>query len=197
MVGVANVWAIGNHGAEIVAPSGEETIDPQVAPYQVPMAQVRNALTALLEPVAGVLVEDKHWTLSIHYRQADPHVLPRLQSTVERVATEAGLKVHAGKMVFEVRPPVRVDKGTAVFALARRLGALADGATLLYVGDDRTDEDAFRMLRHRAPGALTIRVAEEAAETVAELVVPDPPAVRHLLESLVALEPREPREREG
>lgn len=190
MVSVSNVWVIGNHGAEVIAPDGEQLVDPQVAPFQAPMARARRRLAALLSPVAGVIVEDKRWTLSIHYRLADPHVLPRLQGIVEGVARELGLRVHAGKMVFEIRPPVVVDKGTAVYALAQRLQALTEGATLLFVGDDRTDEDAFRLLRMRAPHALTVRVSDEPdAHTLAEFLVPDPPAVRALLEELLTLLP--------
>lgn len=185
LVCVSNVWVVGNHGAEVVSPDGEETVDPQVAPYQGAMAQARARLARLLGPVAGVLVEDKQWTLSVHFRQADPKVVPSVQLSVERAAHELGLRVHEGKMVLEVRPPVRVDKGTAVFALAHRLGALAADAALLFVGDDRTDEDAFRVLRHRAPHAVTVRVADEGgADTVAEFTVPDPPAVCGLLEAL-------------
>ncbi len=186
MVSVSDVWVVGNHGAEVVSPTGEATVDPQVATHEMSMARARAALDRLLEPVPGVLVEDKRWTLSVHYRQADPHLLPRLQSTVQQVAQENGLAIHDGKMVFEVRPPVRVDKGTAVFSLAQRLGALGEDAALLFVGDDRTDEDAFRMLRHRVPRAVTVRVGDPA-ETVAEFVVADPPAVREFLEEMLAL----------
>lgn len=185
MVAVSNVWVIGNHGAEIVDPDGEEAVDPQVAPYEQAMAQARETLRGLLAPVQGALVEDKRWTLSVHYRLVDPKVVGRVQSTVSGVARDLGLRVHEGKMVHEVRPPVRVDKGTAVFALAGRLGGLADGASLLFAGDDRTDEDAFRVLRHRAPRAVTVRVAEDgAADTVAEFTVADPPAILRLLEEL-------------
>lgn len=185
MVAVSNVWVIGNHGAEVVAPTGEESVDPQVAPYEQAMAQARAELVGVLAPVPGVVVEDKRWTLSVHYRRADPHVVPRLRLCVERVAQERGLRIHDGKMVLELRPPVRVDKGTAVYSLAQRLGALADGATLLFVGDDRTDEDAFRVLRHRAAHAVTVRVAEGlAADTVAEFTVPGTDAVRELLDAL-------------
>lgn len=185
LVCVSNVWVVGNHGAEVVSPDGEERVDPLVAPYQGAMAQARSRLAALLGPVAGVLVEDKQWTLSVHVRQADPKVVPSVQLSVERVAHELGLRVHEGKMVLEVRPPVRVDKGTAVFSLAQRLGGLDADAALLFVGDDRTDEDAFRVLRHRAPHAVTVRVADDAgADTIAEFIVPDPPAVRALLETL-------------
>lgn len=190
MVSVSNVWVIGNHGSEVIAPDGEQLVDPQVAPFQGAMAQARRKLAALLDPVAGVIVEDKRWSLSIHYRQADPHVLPRLQAIVEGVARELGLRVHDGKMVFEVRPPVLVDKGTAVYSLAQRLQALADGATLLFAGDDRTDEDAFRLLRVRVPQAVTVRVSDDPGlHTMAEFVVADPPAVRVLLEELLTLLP--------
>ena len=190
MVSVSNVWVIGNHGAEVIAPDGEQTVDPQVAQYQGAMARARAKLTAMLKPVVGVLVEDKRWSLSIHYRQADPHVLPRLQAIVEGVARDLGLRVHGGKMVFEIRPPVLVDKGTAVYALAQRLQGLADGASLLFAGDDRTDEDAFRVLRMRAPQAITVRVADDPGlHTIAEYVVPDPTAMRSLLEELLVLLP--------
>ena len=185
IVAVSNVWVIGNHGAETVAPDGDETVDPQVAPYEAAMAQARSTLRSLLAPVRGAFVEDKRWTLSVHYRLVDPNVVPRVQSTATRVARDLGLRVHEGKMVHEVRPPVRVDKGTAVFALATRLGGLAADASLVFAGDDRTDEDAFRVLRHRAPRAVTVRVTEgPTAETVAEFTVADPPAMRAFLEEL-------------
>ncbi len=187
MVGVSNVWVLGNHGAESITPSGEANVDPLVAPYEVAIAQARATLETLLAPVTGVIVEDKRWTLSVHYRQADQQIVPRLRSTVEGVAVQHGLRVHDGKMVFEVRPPVRVDKGTAVIGLADRLGGLVHGASLLFIGDDRTDEDAFRLLRQRVPHAVTVRVADESAETAAEFLADDPPAVRRFLELVAAL----------
>jgi len=89
-------------------------------------------------------------------------------------------------MVYEVRPPVRVDKGTAVLDLARRLGDSA--GTVSFVGDDRTDEDAFRALRDGYPDALTIRVTPtEELPTVAEYTLGDPEEVRVFLEELVKL----------
>ncbi len=187
MVGVSNVWVLGNHGAESITPSGEEQVDPLVAPYETVMATARTALGPLTASLPGVIVEDKRWTLSVHFRQADQELVPRLRSTVDAVAAQNGLRVHEGKMVFEVRPPVRVDKGTAVMGLADRLGGLDEGASLLFIGDDRTDEDAFRLLRHRVPRAVTIRVADEMAETTAEFLADDPPAVRRFLEFLTVL----------
>lgn len=187
MVGVSNVWVLGNHGAESITPSGDEQVDPLVAPYESAIAQARATLEPLLASVAGVIVEDKRWTLSVHFRQADPQGVPHLRSTVEGVAVQNGLRVHDGKMVLEVRPPAKVDKGTAVMKLADRLGGLAEGASLLFIGDDRTDEDAFRLLRQRLPQAVTVRVADEAAETAAEFLADDPPAIRSFLELLAVL----------
>jgi len=187
MVAVSEVWVIGNHGSETVSPDGEETVDPRVAPFEGAMARALRELSRLLAHVPGVLVENKRWTLSVHYRLADERVVPQVEAAVQRVAHDLGLRVHDGKMVYEVRPPARVDKGTAVLALAQRLGGLADGAALLFAGDDRTDEDAFRALRLRAPHAVTIRVTDDVTTpTAAEYRLANPAAVRTLLEELAA-----------
>jgi trehalose 6-phosphate phosphatase len=201
LVAVDNVHAIGNHGCEVVSPEGAMTIDPAVAPWRDALAGAAQALAPRLAEVEGVFLEDKTWTLSIHYRLADPDILPRLRGVVTDVAARYGLPVTEGKKVLEVRPPVSVDKGTAVLALAERLGATGDDASLLYAGDDRTDEDAFRRLRERLPRAVTVRVAgrgggergekdradDARPDTHAEFVVRDPAEMRELLEWLAAV----------
>jgi trehalose-phosphatase len=203
MVGVANVWVIGNHGFEVVFPDGDELEQPELDSWRSAIARAARRIAPLVAPVPGVLLEDKGWTLSVHYRLADPQVVPRLIESVERAAAPLGLKVMRGKMVVEVRPDVRVDKGTAVLRLAAELGALppreggrfedARGATAangrgsaLFVGDDRTDEDAFRALRSRSPRPVTVRVTHrEDIATAAEFSLEDPAAVRQLLEWLL------------
>lgn len=187
MVKVANTWVIGNHGYEIVSPEGESMVDAQVEPYRGLIAQAGRRLAPLLAPVPGVIFEDKRWTLSIHVRLADQAVVPRVRALVEETASALSLRVTEGKMVFEVRPPARVDKGTAVLTLASRLGALAANASLFFVGDDRTDEDAFRALRMRQPSAVTARVMHgDGAPTAAEFTLGDPAEVREFLQWLLA-----------
>jgi trehalose-phosphatase len=170
LVAVENVWTIGNHGAELMDPNGEIAVDAEMVRYGPQIARVARALEALLAPLRGVFLENKGWTLSVHYRAADDAIVPRLRAAVEGEVARSGLRMTLGKKVFEVRPPVRIDKGTAVFTLARELGALGDDAALLFAGDDATDEDAFRILRSRVPRAVTVRVGGEPA-TAAEFTV--------------------------
>jgi len=199
MVGVPAAWTIGNHGFELLRPDGERITDPALAHVRPAIADAARELAAGLGELDGVLLEDKHWTLTVHFRQADPRVVPRVGALVHRAADARGLLVMEGKMVLEIRPPVEVHKGTAVLHLARQLGVWADAergggggggggqGAVLYVGDDRTDEDAFRLLRERWPRAITARVSSgDAAPTAAEFALSDPDAVRAFLEWLLA-----------
>src|SRR5688572_15353527 len=143
LVGVENVWTIGNHGAEVMDPNGDVVVDPEIVLYGPQVARVAQTLDPLLSPLKGVHLENKGWSLSVHYRAADEGIVPRLTAVVEGEAARNGLRITLGKKVLEVRPPVLVDKGTAVYHLARNLGALGDDAAVVFAGDDVTDEDAF------------------------------------------------------
>lgn len=183
LVGVDGVWTIGNHGAEIIAPNGTVTIDPEVSRYAESMARTAQTLEPLLSPIDGVIVENKTWTLSVHYRAADERVVPRVRGVVEGVAAQHGLKVTDGKKIFEVRPPTRVDKGTAIERLAQDLGGLSEDSAVLFAGDDVTDEDAFRFLRQNHPHAVTIHIGE-GVNTAAEFTFSTTERLRALLERI-------------
>lgn len=184
LVGVAGLWTIGNHGFEVAPPDQPPSVSDHVLGFADQVRAAGARTIAIGERVPGVVVEDKRWTLSVHYRLADPDVVPRLADEVHAIAREFGLVVTHGKKILELRPPVRIDKGSAALELAGRLGALDDGASLLGAGDDRTDEDMFRALRERMPSCVTIRVGEDASaqDTAAEFRVPDPAAMREVLE---------------
>jgi trehalose-phosphatase len=188
MVGVGDVWVSGNHGIELLTPRGKLQIDERVAASHSAMIDVANVLREELVNFPKVQLEDKQWTLSVHYRRANHLLIPPLRALVQRVAHERDLRVTEGKSVLEIRPAVPIEKGSAVMHLAEQLGAHVFGASVLFAGDDTTDEDAFRALRSRIPHAVTIRVAADTTtETAAEFVVPDPAAMRLVLKDLYDL----------
>ena len=181
VVGVDHVWTVGNHGAEVIDPTGDTIVDAAVSGYTEAMARTAQTLEPLIAPIRGVLLENKRLTLSIHYRAADEGVVPRLRSIVEGVAAEQGLIVTEGKKVIEIRPPIGVNKGTAISRLIGDLGGFNRGASVLFAGDDVTDEDAFRFLREHHPAAITICIGDRS-DTAAEFRFRDTERLRVLLE---------------
>jgi trehalose 6-phosphate phosphatase len=191
LAAIDGAWVIGNHGIETISPAGEAVVDASAAPYRDDIAAAVEELSALLASVPGVRVEDKVWTLSVHYRLADPTIEPRLRQMMDEIAHKHGLRLIRGKKIFELRPPIHVHKGTAVVELSRLIAGPELRASLFYAGDDRTDEDAFRALRSAAPHAVTVRVGgavdDQTAATAAEFTVPNEEALRGLLEWLATL----------
>ncbi|GLC27081.1 trehalose-phosphatase [Roseisolibacter agri] len=187
LVGLPGLWVVGNHGVETVDPDGTRHIAPEVLPFAERVARAADALAGPVAAVPGALLEDKTWSLSVHWRLADPASVPALAAAVHAAAAQEGLRVHEGKMIHEVKIDAEVDKGTASLALARRLGALGPEGLVLFIGDDRTDEDAFRRLRGASAHALTIRVGTAEQETHAAWRVDAPTDVHALLDRLLAL----------
>jgi trehalose-phosphatase len=187
LVCVDDAWVIGNHGIETAPPHAPPAARDDVAAFGDRIALAAARAEAVTRAIEGVIVENKRWTLSVHYRLAHPRVVPDLTKQVERIADDLGLRVTHGKEVLEIRPPVEVDKGTAAVALADRLGALHDRASILCAGDDRTDEDMFKSLRKRLSRAVTVHVGVDphARQTAAEFSVADTEAMRELLERVL------------
>jgi len=181
VVGVERVWTIGNHGAEVMTPDGKTSVEPEVERYAEAVARTARTLTPLLVDIAGVILENKTWTLSVHYRRADEGVVPRLRSVVGGVAMQNGLWVGEGKQILEVRPPVAVDKGTAIARITRELGGADSEASVFFAGDDVTDEDAFRWLRAENPSAITVHVGDRL-DTAAEFRFTSLDQIRTVLE---------------
>lgn len=156
LVGLPGCAYAGNHGMELRRVGRDPELADGVAEHLAAIA----AFVADWPPdrlAAGDLrLEAKGATVSVHARGARDPEAARLQ--LARIASDAldrGLVPSGGREVLEVRPPVSVDKGTAVRALLRDSGA---GAAL-YIGDDRTDADAWRALRAmRVEGAVEIAI---------------------------------------
>ena len=144
-VGVRDLVWIGNHGLELGIP-GRTVVVPAARHGTPVMARLARGLAEVVRPIPGALVEDKGCSLSVHWRNVRPGAVRSFRRLVygalEPWQARGGVRVTLGKRVIEVRPPVAWDKGSAVEWLRRR-GRYRAGE-LVYLGDDRTDEDAFR-----------------------------------------------------
>lgn len=187
LVGVQGVWAVGNHGFECVAPDGRIVSAAIDESWRGRLAAAGAAAAPVVGAHPGAMLEDKRWTLSVHYRQAGIDAELSLRTALERIALDHGLALTSGRKVLELRPSVAVDKGSASLALVAQI-APEGKAAVLYAGDDRTDEDAFVALRAARSDAVTIRVApptsEAPAASAAEFVLSDVEAMGAFIELL-------------
>jgi trehalose 6-phosphate phosphatase len=169
LVGLDGCAYAGNHGMELHLPGARPRLADGVAAHVPAIAAFAATWPPERLAVGGLRLEEKGATLSVHARGApDPAAAGLLLREIAREAGERGLVTTSGREVLEVRPPVRVDKGTAV----RELLAGAGAAAALYVGDDRTDADGWRALRElRRQGALehAVALAVASAEVPAEV----------------------------
>jgi len=141
-VGLPRLVYIGNHGMEKWQ-DGKVIVSPTAAVY-------RDNLSAAIPEVRQILIdgmrfEDKGTTLSVHYRQTNnpEQIAKKLAPSMQSIADKHGLHLTQGRMVFEFRPPVEIDKGTAFEDLAK--SHQLDAA--FYLGDDTTDVAVFLSAR--------------------------------------------------
>jgi trehalose 6-phosphate phosphatase len=160
---------VGSHGAEFDGPLTGE------------LADRRDRLAERLRPVVatadGAWLEVKPASVAVHVRKVQDRVLAARVLENARAVADSSLTMKPGKDVLELAV-TDADKGSAVARLVGELGV--DGVG--YLGDDVTDEDAFRAV---GADALTVKVGE--GETVARFRVADPSGVRELLERLADL----------
>jgi len=148
MVGVKGIIYGGNHGLEWEV-EGQFTRHPKAIPYLSQASLAMKELKGLLSSVEGVRLEDKGIAIGIHYRHcAEPERARRaILDAISRAASAANFAVQEGRKVVELRPPLSINKGTALERLVRE--HQLKGA--IYLGDDSTDLDAFHAL-HRWMG---------------------------------------------
>lgn len=134
---------------------------------------------------AGMLVERKGLSLTLHYR-THPDIEPLVHDWATAQAARSGLRCRPARMSYELHPPIDIDKGTAVRNIAADIGAVC------YAGDDVGDLTAFDALDElEASGTHVLRVAVRSDESSQELldradvVVDGPTGVRDLLHRLL------------
>ena len=163
-VGLEGVVYAGNHGLELGHDDGW-TVHPDVEGLGPEIDRLCAALDERLGDVPGYAVENKRVTATVHYRNTPEERVSRVLEAVEEAVGEVdGLRISGGKEIHEIRPAVDWDKGRVMELLTE---AAPDGWRVMYVGDDTTDEDAFRAIQ---PDGVGVHVAPDADGDCEEVV---------------------------
>jgi trehalose 6-phosphate phosphatase len=193
LVGLPDLLYIGNHGMERLE-------NGVWSPHPLAVGATERVDAALAEIGAALAGDDASWLLlepkgltgTVHYRLAPDHAAARtrLLPVVTDAAARQGLRVTEGRAILELRPPVAVNKGSAVAALITERGLR--GA--IFLGDDLTDVDAFHALHDARDrdGIATLAIGvlgpetPEAVRAAADATVDGVSGVAALLAALAA-----------
>ncbi|XP_062194258.1 probable trehalose-phosphate phosphatase 7 [Phragmites australis] len=195
-VKLAELYYAGSHGMDIKGPAKASSRHAkakakgvlfQPASDFLPMIeQVHARLVEQTRCIPGAKVENNKFCASVHFRCVDEKRWGQVAETVKGVLREyPKLRLTMGRMVFEVRPTIKWDKGKALEFLLESLGfADCNNVLPVYIGDDRTDEDAFKALQRRGQG-VGILVSKHPKETSASYSLREPAEVMEFLLRLV------------
>lgn len=206
LVGLTELYYAGSHGMDILGPvrkavsndhpnCNESTTDQQgkeVNLFQparefIPMIdEVFRTLVEDTKGIKGAKVENHKFCVSVHFRNVDEKNWQSIAQCVQDILDKyPRLRKTHGRKVLEVRPMIDWNKGKAVEFLLESLGlSNRDDVLPIYIGDDLTDEDAFKVLREGNRGC-GILVSSRPKETNAVYSLRDPSEVMKFLNSLV------------
>lgn len=170
LVGIESLEVIGNHGLEAEGAS--------VARFVRRIREWHAELGERLETLAGLVIEDKRYSLALHYRNCEDRNAART-IVLRAIDNLDEARIVGGKDVLNVLPSEAPDKGHALLAVMAR----HDCKRAIFVGDDDTDEDVFAL--KQPDQILTIRVGEAAA-SVADYFLHDQEEVDTFLAALHA-----------
>jgi trehalose 6-phosphate phosphatase len=134
--------AVGGHGAEMRISTDTESVATQAPPMD---KELKRRLAAIAKLSPGILLEDKGYSLALHYRLA-PHAEKAIYEAVALIRAElpdAPIEVLPGKCVCEIKPS-GFNKATGVLALMRHKPF--EGRRPVFIGDDVTDESVFAIM---------------------------------------------------
>ncbi|GKV25354.1 hypothetical protein SLEP1_g34805 [Rubroshorea leprosula] len=193
-VRLAELYYAGSHGMDIKGPEkgskhkkASESVLCQPASEFLPMIdEVYKQLVEKTKSTPGAMVENNKFCLSVHYRCVEEKKWSELAQQVKSVVKEyPKLRLTQGRKVLEIRPTIKWDKGKALEFLLESLGfANCTDVFPVYIGDDRTDEDAFKILRDRGQG-FGILVSKFPKDTNASYSLQEPDEVMDFLQRLV------------
>ncbi len=184
LVQIDGIVYAGSHGFDIEGnvPGGPRITYQRGNHFLPILDDAESRLQELLDGVEGAWVERKKYSIAVHYRNVREEDVREVEEAVDSVHGEQdALEKSSGKKIWELRPGIEWDKGRALWWLIERLGIDRGSVVPLYIGDDTTDEDAFRALRGEGVGIV---VGDEERKTLAQYRLQNTDEVRQFLDEL-------------
>ena len=176
-VGVSGITYVGNHGLDIENPAGRNKKILVPARKGELKRMTRNLQNSFKE-IPGILFEDKGPILSVHYRNVPQKFFTQVPQVVEAELQQwrDRWKMASGKMVLEIRPKIDFHKGKAVREFLKSFPSLE--LLPIYLGDDQTDEDAFREVKKQG---VSVYVGPGSVPSEADFFLQNPDEVQEFL----------------
>jgi trehalose-phosphatase len=176
-IGVSGIIYAGNHGLEIETPHGRHKkflSSDRARELKRITGNVRNSL----EEIPGILFEEKGPILSVHYRNVPQKFFDQIPQVLEEELQQWGgrWRMASGKMVFEIRPDADFHKGVAVREILKPFPS--PGLLPICLGDDRTDEDAFRVIKGQG---VSVFIGPSGFSSEADFFLQNPDEVKEFL----------------
>ncbi|MFW5773428.1 MAG: trehalose-phosphatase [Tangfeifania sp.] len=177
----------GSHGFRISGPDGlykehekADVILPRLSDIEEKLYQIFPQIDK------GIQIDRKRYAVAVHYRNANEDNIPVIKQKVDEILKEnPDFKKGEGKKILEIKPNVDWHKGKAVLWIMKKLGVDDTSKFVpIYIGDDVTDEDAFRSISKIGVGIL---VGTHGQETAAKYRLDDVPDVQSFLNRLAGL----------
>ncbi len=182
LVDIKELLYAGNHGFDI---KGQELelIMPEVQKFMPLIEKITEQLKSKLGSIEGCILEKKKFSAAVHYRLVNEKDFLLIKEEVQSILKqEPSLKLMNGKKVFELLPKIDWDKGKALMWVMKALNISWDTHNVIYIGDDTTDENAFRILKTRGAGIL---VSSKPVASFADFLLNSTDEVKKLFEATI------------
>ncbi|HHT9116370.1 MAG: trehalose-phosphatase [Planctomycetes bacterium] len=187
LVNIPEILYVANYGIELEGP-GIHYVSNEARKARYILWHVYMRLFKSLKHIEGMHIEDKGLSVSLHYRLVKKakdveFIMKTLTNITKPYLERKALSLSTGKMVYEIRPPVRWNKATTIQWLLTNYFPLNFGedTLLIYLGDDKADIEVFNALKGKE---LTIFVGNPSDTAAANYYVNSPEEVKAFLEHL-------------
>jgi len=183
LVKIKGLFYAGSHGFDILGPKFS-LVEPRAKKVIPLISRIIGKLKKELKGIPGALVEEKKFSVAVHYRLVASKHLAKIKRAVNAVIKKhTAVRLMRGKKVYEILPDIEWDKGKAIRWIMQALKLSWDQVSAIYIGDDTTDEYAFRTIKTRGTPVL---VAKKPRVSAADFQLFSVEEVKKLFEKIIA-----------